>query len=89
MINFFGFYIDPVYILILTVFIIAGFMTTFILSLRRMEKVLKDGLAEAQVSEAMRTSREANRAETKRVMDALDKQTAELKQHIYNGGGNH
>jgi predicted Co/Zn/Cd cation transporter (cation efflux family) len=88
-VNFFGFYLDPVYILILTVFIIAGFMGTFIWQLRKMATILQDSLKEAQISEAMRVVREENRVETKRIMDGLAAQTAELKQHIYSNGGNH
>jgi len=84
-VNFFGFYLDPVYILILTVFLIAGFMSGFIWQLKKMEKTLVAMLKETSLTEAVRVERMESEKETAKVLDALAKQTADLKQHIYNG----
>lgn len=86
MVNFFGFYLDPVYILILTVFIIAGFMTLFIRQLNKMTDILKKALVEAHYSETTRAANEARDIETRKVLDALEAQSKELKQHMSNYG---
>jgi len=88
MVNFFGFYIDPVYILILTVALVSGFlvilghiMLQMVASLKSMSVLLEKSYTELSVSEVTRVAREADRAVAPHedTVEELKRQVAELK----------
>ncbi len=79
MVNFFGFYIDPVYILILTVAVISGFLVALNIRMTKMDATLAKILEESQLSEATRVAREAERAVAGQVEADLTAKIAELE----------
>ncbi len=79
MVNFFGFYIDPVYILILTVAVISGFLVALNIRMNNMSSTLAKILEESQLSEATRVAREAEKAAAGQVEADLTAKIAELE----------